>query len=86
MEITSQLLFVQQVSLEHSSVPSDEAAPCVLGNLIGGAGVVQNDLREDIVRPAAYPEIQVVLDLTGEDVGIRALGGEDQVELIYGIA
>lgn len=74
------MLFVQQVSLEHSTIPGDEAAPCVLGYLISGAGIVQNDLREYIVRPAAYPEIQVVLDLAGENVGVRALGGEDQVD------
>ena len=80
MEITSQLLFVQQVSLEHSTIPGDEAAPCVLGYLIGGAGIVQNDLREDIICPAAHPEIQVVLDLTRKDVSIRALRGEDQVD------
>ena len=40
----SKLLLVEQIALEHSSVPGDEAAPCVLGNLIGGAGIVQNDL------------------------------------------
>ena len=80
-EITpSKLLLVEQIALEHSPVPGDEAAPCVFGNLNGGAGIVQNDLREYIVRPAAYPEIQVVLDLAGENVGVRALGGEDQVD------
>ena len=52
-------------------VPGDEAAPCVLGNLVSSTGVVQNDLREYIVRSAAHPEVQVVLDLAGEDVGVR---------------
>ena len=73
----SKLLLVKQITLEHGSVPGDEAAPCVLGNLIGDAGIVQNDLREYIFRPAAYPEIQVVLDLTGENIGVRALGGKN---------
>ena len=80
MEITSQLLFIQHVSLEHSTGSGNETAPCILGNLVGGVGVIQNDLREDIICPAAYPEIQVVLDLAGENVGVRALGGEDQVD------
>ena len=44
-EITpSKLPLVEQIALEHSSIPGDETAPCVLGNLIGGAGIVQNDL------------------------------------------
>ena len=73
----SKLLLVEQIALEHSSVPGDEAAPCVLGNLIGGAGIIQNDLRKYVVRPAAYPEIQVVLDLTRENIGVRALGGKN---------
>lgn len=68
------------VSLEHGTVSGDETAPCILGNLVGGVGVVKNDLREDIIRPAAHPEIQVVLDLTRKDVSIRALRGEDQVD------
>lgn len=80
MEITSQLLFVQQVSLEHDSIPGNKAAPCVLGNLIGGAGVVQNNLREYAVGPTAHPEIQVASDLSGYHIRIRALGGEEQVD------
>ena len=48
--------------------------------LFGGAGVVENDLRKHAVRPAAYPEIHVVLDLPRNDVGVRALGCDDQVD------
>ena len=48
MEITSQLLFIQHVSLEHSTVSGNETAPCILGNLVGGVGVIQNDLRETL--------------------------------------
>ena len=75
-----ELPFIEQVALEHGAVSRDEAAPRIFGNLVGGAGVVQDDLREHIVRPAAHPEIQVVLDLAGEDVGIRALGGKDKMD------
>lgn len=66
------LPFVEQVALEHCAVPRDEAASRIFGNLFGGAGVVQDDLRKHIIRPAAYPEIQVALDLTGEDISTRA--------------
>ena len=79
MENTSQLFFIEIVRLEHSAIPGDETALCVLGDLVGGVDAVQYDLREYIVRPAAYPEIQVVLNLTREHVGVRALCGEDQV-------
>ena len=40
----SKLLLVKQVGLKHRPVPGDETTSCVLGNLIGGAGIVQNDL------------------------------------------
>ena len=38
------LPLVEQIALKYRSVPSDEAATRVLGNLFGGAGVVENDL------------------------------------------
>lgn len=57
-----ELPFIEQVALENSAVPRDEAVPCVFGNLVGGAGVVQDDLQKHIIRPAADPNIQVVLD------------------------
>ena len=69
---------VEQIALEHGPVPGDETAPCVLGYLFGGAGAVQDDLRKYIVRPAAYPEIQVVLDLPRNHSSVRALGGKKQ--------
>ena len=56
------LPFIEQVALEHGAVPRDEAAPRIFGNPVGGAGVVQDDLRKHIIRPAADPNIQVVLD------------------------
>ena len=66
--------------MEHRTVSGDEAAPRVLGNLFGGAGVVEDDLRKHVIRPAANPEIHVVLDLTGNDGGIRPLRGENKVD------
>ena len=75
-----ELPLIEQIALEHSTVPRDEASPCVLGNLFCGTGVVQNDLREDIVRPAAYSEIHVVLDLTRNYICVRALGGKNEVD------
>ena len=76
----SQLFLVEQIALEHGAVPGDETPSCVLGNLICGTGVIQDDLGKNAVRPAADPEIHVVLDLPRNDVGVRALGCDDQVD------
>ena len=64
-----ELPFIEQIALKHSSIAEDEASPCVLGNLFCGTGVVQNDLREDIVCPTAHTEVQIVLD---QSHGLRA--------------
>ena len=37
-------------------------------------------MRKHTVRPAAYPEIHVVLDLTGDDIGVGPLGGKYQMD------
>ena len=74
------LPLVEQIALKHYAVPSDEAAPCVLWYLLGSAGVVQDDLRKHTIRPAAYPEIHVVLDLTGDDIGVGPLRGKYQMD------
>ncbi len=70
---------VKEIALKHGAVPGDKAAPCVFWYLLGGAGVVQDNPRKCGFRPAAYPEIHVVLDLTGEEISVRALGGKYQV-------
>lgn len=70
---------VEQVALKHRAISGDETALCILGNLFSGAGVVQNDLRKHIVCPTADPEIHVVLNLTGDNGSVRALGGENEV-------
>jgi len=74
------LLLVEQIALKHSSIAEDEASPCILGNLFCGAGVVQNDTGQNIVSPAAYSEIYVVLDLTRNYICVRALGGKNEVD------
>ena len=66
--------------MKHGAVPGDEAASCVLGYLFGGAGVVQDNPGKCGFRPAAGPEIHVVLDLTGENISVRALGGKYQMD------
>ena len=74
------LPLVEQVALKHYAVPSDEAAPRVLGYLIGGAGAVEDDLRKHAVRSAANTEIHVVAYLAGDDGRIRSLRGKDEVD------
>ena len=74
------LPLVEQVALKHRSVSGNETASRILWNLFGGAGVVENDLRKHAVRPAAYPEIHVVLDLTGDDIGVGPLRGKYQMD------
>ena len=71
---------VEQIALKHYAVPSDEAAPRVLGYLFGGAGAVEDDLRKHAVRSAANTEIHVVAYLAGDDGRIRSLRGKDEVD------
>ena len=71
---------VEQIALKHYAVPSDEAAPHVLGYLFGGAGAVEDDLRKHAVRSAANTEIHVVAYLAGDDGCIRSLRGKDEVD------
>lgn len=73
------LPLAEQVALEHRAIPSDEAAPCILGYLFGGVGVIENDLRKHAVRSAANTKIYVVAYLAGDDGGVRSLRGEDQM-------
>ena len=51
---------VKQIALEYCAISREEAAPCVLGYLIGGAGIVQDDLRENAGRRSS-PLIQCLL-------------------------
>ena len=74
------LPLVEQVALKHCAIPSDEAAPRVLGYLFGGAGVVENNLRKHAVRSAANTEIHVVAYLAGDDGRVRSLRGKDEVD------
>ena len=74
------LPLVEQIALKYCAISGDEAAPRILGNLFGGAGVVENDLRKHAVRPAANTEIHVVAYLAGDDGCIRPLRGENKVD------
>ena len=76
----SNLFLVEQIALKHYAVPSDEAAPRVLGYLFGGAGAVEDDLRKHAVRSAANTEIHVVAYLAGDDGRVRSLRGKDEVD------
>ena len=71
---------VEQIALKHYAVPSDEAAPRVLGYLFGGAGAVEDDLRKHAVRSAANTEIHVVAYLAGDDRCIRPLRGKNEMD------
>ena len=56
----SKPFLVKQVALKHCPVVEQEAAPCVLWYLLGGAGIVQDDLRENAGRRSS-PLIQCLL-------------------------
>ena len=57
-----------------------EATFAVLRNQIGCIGIIQNDLRQVVVCSAAYPAIQIIPNLTGENDCIRTLGGQNQMD------
>ena len=65
--------------MKHRAISCDEAAPCILGYLFGGAGVVENNLRKHAVRPAANTKIHVVAYLAGNDRCVRPLRGKNKV-------
>lgn len=48
-------LFLEQIALKNCTVMQQETAPSVFGYLVGGVGVVQDDLGQNIVGPAAPP-------------------------------
>ena len=74
------LPLVEQVALKHRTVSGDETAPCILGYLIGGAGVVENNLRKHAVCPATNAKIHVVPYLAGDDRCVRPLRGKDKMD------
>ena len=57
-----------------------EAASGILGNLFCCGSIVQDDLGQHRICPSANAAVDVVLDLTGKNVGIRSLGCQDQVD------
>ena len=61
-------------------VVQEEAALCVLRDQLRSVGVVKNDLGKHVVRPPADAAVDIVLDLAGEDVRVRSLRRQDQVD------
>lgn len=76
----SNLFLVEQVALKHRAISGDETALCILGNLFSGAGVIEDNLRQHITRPATNPEIHVILNLAGEDICVWPLRGKNKVD------
>ena len=74
------LPLVEQIALKHRAISCDEAAPCILGYLFGGAGVVENNLRKHAVCPATNAKIHVVAYLAGDDRCVRPLRGKDKMD------
>ena len=74
------LPLVEQIALKHRAISCDEAAPCILGYLFGGAGVVENNLRKHAVCSAANTKIHVVAYLAGDDRCVRPLRGKDKMD------
>ena len=63
------LPLVEQIALKHRAISCDEAAPCILGYLFGGAGC-----------PATNAKIHVVAYLAGDDRCVRPLRGKDKMD------
>ena len=63
------LPLVEQIALKHRAISCDEAAPCILGYLFGGA-----------VCPATNAKIHVVAYLAGDDRCVRPLRGKDKMD------
>lgn len=74
------LLLIEQIVPEQSPAPSDEAVPYVPGYLFGGAGVVQNDLRKNVVHPITSTGITP--GIIAVDVGIAEA---DNIHLAFPI-
>ena len=58
----------------------EKTAPCLFGDLVCCRCAVQDNLGKDAVRSAADPAPKVCTNLAGNQVGIRTLGGEDQMD------
>ena len=63
-----------------AAVVEHKQALGVLGDEFGGGGAVNDDGREDTVRPAAYTVVDVGAHLGGHDVRVRPLGCQNEVE------
>ena len=52
----------------------------MFGDLFCGCRAVQNQFRKDSFRSAADTTVQIVADLTGDQLGVRSLGGKNQMD------
>ena len=71
---------IEPVCLEHGFIMEDKTASGGLGDLFSSIGVVQDDLGQNVVGSATDPAVDIVLDLTGEDIGIGPLRCQDQMD------
>ena len=71
------LLLVKQICLKYGAVGSDETSLRVFRNTLSSTGIVQDNLRQYIIRLTADTEIHVIFNLPGNNIGIRPLGGKD---------
>ena len=51
-----------------------KTASGILGDLLCCGSIVQDDLRQNRICPSTDTAVDIVLDLTGQNVGIRSLG------------
>jgi len=66
--------------LEDLSLAIDKAPAGILGDLIGGGGVIQSDHAEHMIRPGAAAIGKVGLDLRRDGVDIGTLYADDEMD------
>ena len=72
--------FIHPKSLKHRTVVKNESACLMLWDLFCGGGVIQDDLGEYGVGSIAYTAVDVVADLSRQNVCIGTLRGEYEVD------
>lgn len=79
LNTTLQIPVLKPIGLKDCTIPGDKATPGILGDQVGGTGVVQNDLGQHVIRPTTDPKIQIIFDLARNDRSVRALSRQDQM-------
>lgn len=72
-------LLIQPIPLKDGPVMEQEPSLRVLWNLFCGGCRVQDNLGEDVVRPSADAAVDIVPYLPGENIGVRALGCQNEM-------